>query len=1335
MAAPVALPAPVERKLAILARQVSFARAVRGLGLLLAVLALTFTVVFAVDFWLELTDEVLAWALTGAVVLAGLAGWFGLIQPLLRRPDYDALAAVIECRHPELAERLTSSIGLARGSYPHGTATFIGKLLEETADQTQPLPFRRALSFSSAYLLLGTGVSCLLLLAVPALAWPEHFVDFSQRFVLSWVAPPALHLEVEPGDSAAARGRPLAITARVLRRDGRVAAPTSAFLVLTDGAGRQKRLSMQSRNEDVFAWNLDRVEGSFAYHVEAGSARSETFQLTAVEPVELADDSPPAIVTPPAYVNQRFYPVEKILPGTSSFTAVQYSRVRWQFRFTRPAVQAAVKVVTLPGPSQATPNRQGREWMIPLVHSSDARAASLVLPALAPGRYLLSIHLQAEHAIATNQTLVELTIRPDRAPFFVESPNVASNLAPAQAAGKRPVQMKSSSPAGDDLRLAPGDAVPLALAAGDAEGIGAVEVECSVNGGPPVTRLLFQAKGQRLIKIKKHLDLRGLVKEGDLFFFRVKVSDNRRVSRGVFQDADDHAVPSADLTPQAVYFPAAERGDPRWFVLRVDSRAQPLEQREILAQQTTTDQQLDALKKKIIQAREKLLQLEQSSRFQQDLSDIQTGDLAEMERQNDKLRAELMDLARMLDKVSELQDVGERLREAAQTEIPHSGKALQTARQKRADKLIRQQQMFLADEQLGKALDRLEGARQLNEQLAKARLEILQLQQLARREQELAQKAATLEKLAKDDPQLRQKLDKLRAEQEKVAAELDHLAKNSPAVQQALAQAKAQQAAQLAQQADELVGEQQKVAEEVARLTPKGQEERLMELLREFAAKQQKIAQQSFHLRQKVLKEALARRVTPLQYFHAQAAADSLRQGQINPALGQQALSGRELDRMTDQLEGSLELTGSARDLAQRLAGKQKLLEEELLVEAKKMAGKPAEERNAKLLKIQKGQYAIEQALQGKLRALTPNAGKETHRAATDSAARAVKLLPVDPNQAREQMQKSRQALESLVGLLSSDSEANSAPAPTKVARPAPDQDLAQHVDQLRRLALVQWDLRQQLLDLLRQPPTPPSAEQKRALQKVAQKQESMEKKAADLVQKLDNLKKADGGSSQGKQAAANAAQAGKKAEQAMKQAGQKSNEGNATGAKHAADEATAMLKQAAQQTKEAAQQMSQGKQNSPQSNSMAAQSPSSEKSGSKNTSPKTAQALQEGQKQAAKALGQMSTGQVQGARKALAQAGQSLQHAAQNMGKQLQRSPTQSGPNPGSAPSAAPLTLPDLKKYGPEAEQYSGRDWGQLPGELKTRLLMDARAQYGPEYAAIIQRYFEGIADTRPEK
>src|SRR5262249_38076091 len=160
-----------------------------------------------------------------------------------------------------------------------------------------------------------------------------------------------------------------------------------------------------------------------------------------------------------------------------------------------------------------------------------------------------------------------------------------------------------------------------------------------------------------------------------------------------------------------------------------------------------------------------------------------------------------------------------------------------TAKQKRAEPQIRQQQMFLADEQWAKALERLEGLHKLNQERATARKEALQLKKLAQREKELSDQVGQLAKSGKDDPNQKAALAKLRAEQAKVATDLNKLAKNSQAVRQALNRAQADQAKTLAQEAHKMAQEQNALAQQADQSLKK----QVKDVLAEFAKKQQQI--------------------------------------------------------------------------------------------------------------------------------------------------------------------------------------------------------------------------------------------------------------------------------------------------------------------------------------------------------------------------------------------------------------------------------------------------------------------------------------------------------------
>ena len=109
--------------------------------------------------------------------------------------------------------------------------------------------------------------------------------------------------------------------------------------------------------------------------------------------------------------------------------------------------------------------------------------------------------------------------------------------------------------------------------------------------------------------------------------------------------------------------------------------------------------------------------------------------------------------------------------------------------------------------------------------------------------------------------------------------------------------------------------------------------------------------------------------------------------------------------------------------------------------------------------------------------------------------------------------------------------------------------------------------------------------------------------------------------------------------------------------------------------------------------------------------------------------------GQLAQAPKAMQQAANALDRTAQHMGQQMAQSLPKVAGRPaigagGGAPGGMALPAPLAKKLEP----FQGRAWGELPGELKTQLLQDARTYFGDDYAPIIQQYFEQIAERRKE-
>jgi hypothetical protein len=99
----------------------------------------------------------------------------------------------------------------------------------------------------------------------------------------------------------------------------------------------------------------------------------------------------------------------------------------------------------------------------------------------------------------------------------------------------------------------------------------------------------------------------------------------------------------------------------------------------------------------------------------------------------------------------------------------------------------------------------------------------------------------------------------------------------------------------------------------------------------------------------------------------------------------------------------------------------------------------------------------------------------------------------------------------------------------------------------------------------------------------------------------------------------------------------------------------------------------------------------------------------------------------MRGAAEKLAQAAALAQRQASRHLPKVVRNP--------AAKTAFPLggAVSGAASRDTKLEAFQGRTWGELPGELKTRLMQDFRSRFGEEYADLIQQYFERLAETSP--
>ncbi len=182
-----ALPSTLRTKLDSVARRLRWLRLVKGTSVLTIVLLVSAGAALAADQWLLLSPQLRIGILAAWALLGVLTAWFYLVRPLSRRLDLAVLAAAVEEQYPDLAERLTSVVEVAGETQPcHGSPGLIALLLEETAEQTRPLDFDRAVSADRAAQAGVTAGIILLFALILILAAPARLAEMGQRFLSPW---------------------------------------------------------------------------------------------------------------------------------------------------------------------------------------------------------------------------------------------------------------------------------------------------------------------------------------------------------------------------------------------------------------------------------------------------------------------------------------------------------------------------------------------------------------------------------------------------------------------------------------------------------------------------------------------------------------------------------------------------------------------------------------------------------------------------------------------------------------------------------------------------------------------------------------------------------------------------------------------------------------------------------------------------------------------------------------------------------------------------------------------------------------------------------------------
>ena len=345
------LPPELTAQLARMIRRVRLILLARGLLATAAVAIGSVLTIMAVDAAVVLYASSVRWVFS----LAGLAlslttAWAMLLRPLTWPLTLTRMARVLETRHPDLQERISSAIELAEqggAEAERASAELIRLLTQDAASDLKGVEARQEFTVRTVKPFLWATAAAVLVLSLLFAAWPKQ----TWLLFLRALAPQrtfdtlqASALEVEPGDVLLLAQSPLRFVVKAPERHG-----LRAEIHFEKKGGRKtvermKRLSPEGVEPVVFELDMPSVDEGFEYRVRYGNGYTRPYTINIVAAPRITDTR--VSYHYPAYTGLQ--PTQTV-GFAQAITAVAGTRVSIGAAFDRPCASALqINELTLP---------------------------------------------------------------------------------------------------------------------------------------------------------------------------------------------------------------------------------------------------------------------------------------------------------------------------------------------------------------------------------------------------------------------------------------------------------------------------------------------------------------------------------------------------------------------------------------------------------------------------------------------------------------------------------------------------------------------------------------------------------------------------------------------------------------------------------------------------------------------------------------------------------------------------------------------------------------------------------------------------------------------------
>jgi hypothetical protein len=331
----------LERRLDSLRLAIRRTTFIGGAAFAVRLLCLCLIAAFAIDMLWDAPRTVRIGLLLATLASVGVVVFLRVIRPTFRRIGHEELAALVETAHPEMEERLLSSLELAHSSdrdSVKGSPMMRDILLRETATATRNLEFEEVVDSSTA--VRQTIVACVIFLLVlaPFLILQDGYGNLWARFFNPWgnySHGTTLTLEVQPGDTVVPKGEDVPITAIPHFRFAKSKLITGGKVRWVDDDGESEFRELKSAgDQESYAAVIPQVSRGLTYRVESDQGSSREFRVEVVDRPAITGLT--VDVQPPAYCGRAAQRIDGLVGETAVF---ERSTLKFMATFNKPVAE------------------------------------------------------------------------------------------------------------------------------------------------------------------------------------------------------------------------------------------------------------------------------------------------------------------------------------------------------------------------------------------------------------------------------------------------------------------------------------------------------------------------------------------------------------------------------------------------------------------------------------------------------------------------------------------------------------------------------------------------------------------------------------------------------------------------------------------------------------------------------------------------------------------------------------------------------------------------------------------------------------------------------------